>query len=590
MKKKSPKSIRTQLVTSNIVAITLMVALISVCVYFGATRLQIQNAQRLNSELVETMGKSFDGTEKAFKHIINYITISHELDEALKKEHKTHEEFSESNVLIKKAITDKSILFNELEGWYIYDNTGELRAHQRKKYNKQEADILYPNMDIAWFSDTGKITSFVMDGRLVFTRKIISFTTLEDLGYFVAIYDSELLKQKLGTILGSDKRFAVIFDTSGSIMVHNNPSNETMKYITDNMDFSTVGKSQIAHIPELGKTIVDQYISPSSGWRLVSAVSLKEITRFSDLMLVIIITSGFLGLLFGTAMQNFASQHIIEPINGMVNVVNKVEQGDYSQQIPPQQSRELGILAVSFNQLVKTTDILINQVLRHEIMYRDMQLEALQAQIRPHILYNMLECINWLAEFGRKDDIRRVTIAFSNLMKSIASGEKYVSIDEELSYTEDFLAIYQILLVDKLTYEINRGSKSFGDAKIPRLSIQPLVENAVIHGIKKSSEKGMITVNVVPSEEGIIISVIDNGIGIDEQVVEKINNYAMLPDEKQTTDFGIGLRNVIDRLWLVYQGKSRFSVTSSPGWGTSIDMLIPLEEEGENELLGNYPG
>ncbi len=577
-------SIHTQMIASNIIIITLLVALIGASVYAGATWLQIRNSQRLNNELVAAKGKNFDETSRAFKRTINYLTITNELDYALNLKTTDRESLNLANRAIKKAITDKSIFFDEIYGWYLFDADHNLRAHQHKRYNKGEQDVIFPQMDESWFDPSGQIRSFVLDGRLLYTRKIVSFKNLEELGYFVAIYDNSYLHQQLSTILASEKQFAIVFDAYGSLIVHNYTDNDTMNFILEQVDFSTMENSQIVKIPELGKTIVAQYISPYNHWRLVLAVSLKEITQFSDLLLLIILVIGCFGLLFGIITQMVNSRHIIKPLSHMVNVVNKVEQGDYSQRLGPQQSEEMEILASSFNQLIKTTDNLINQVLRHEIKYRDMQLEAMQAQIRPHILYNTLECINWLAEFGRKEDIRKVTIAFSNIMQSLAKGEKFITVREELSYTEDFLAIYKILLEDKFSYTIHSQSLACDDVIIPRLTIQPLVENAVLHGIKKSREKGKVTVSLVSTPEGILISVIDDGVGMEDSVVKRINHYAELPDESLTTNFGMGLRNVIDRLWLVYRGKSRFSVTSSPGWGTTIDVFIPLKES-EHELF-----
>ncbi len=586
---KKIRSIHTQMIASNALIITMLVALIGASVYFGATWLQIRNSQRLNNDLVEAKGKNFDETSRAFKRTINYLTISNELDQALNMEITDSISLDTANRAIKKAITDKSIFFDEIYGWYLYDADHHLRAHQRKRYNKGEKDILFPEMEESWFDPTGQIRSFMLDGRLVYTRKIISYKNLKELGYFIAIYDSDYLDQQLSTILASEKQFAAVFDEYGSLVVHNYPDDATMKFILEEVDFSEVENSQIVKIPKLGRTIVTQYISSYNNWRLVLAVSVKEITQLSDLLLLIIIVVGCFGLLFGNITQVVNSRHIVKPLSHMVQVVNKVEQGDYSQRIPPQPSEEMDILASSFNQMIITTDNLINQVLRHEIKYRDMQLEAMQAQIRPHILYNTLECINWLAEFGRKEDIRKVTIAFSNIMQSLAKGEKFITVREELSYTEDFLAIYKILLEDKFSYSINSQNIPLDDVIIPRLTIQPLVENAVLHGIKKSSEKGKVTVSLASTPDGILISVIDDGVGMDEETVRSINRYAETPDESLTTNFGLGLRNVIDRLWLVYQGKSRFSVTSSLGWGTTIDVFIPLKED-DNELFRDHFG
>ena len=229
------------------------------------------------------------------------------------------------------------------------------------------------------------------------------------------------------------------------------------------------------------------------------------------------------------------------------------------------------------NHMNDQINILINQVLKGEIQYKDMQLQALQAQINPHFLYNTLECINSLAQLGRKEEVRTVTVAFSDITKSLLAEAKEVTIENELKYVEDFLKIYQIMLGNKLKYtiEIQAGLEKI---MIPRMTVQPFVENAVLHGIKPCGREGTISVSVVLADAGILISVNDDGKGIEQERLESIEQYIDgLGLSGSSERIGVGMKNVIRRIRLYYGEDAGIHVSSFPDMGTTIDLMLPAE-------------
>ena len=282
-------------------------------------------------------------------------------------------------------------------------------------------------------------------------------------------------------------------------------------------------------------------------------------------------------------MQWILARRITQPLDDIVKSIVDANIGDYSNKVSVNTGDEMEVLASTYNNLIKQTDTLVNQVLKGEIEYRNAQIQALQSQINPHLLFNTLECINWLAEYGRKDDIRQVTTSFSKIMKAMMSGPQMVTLGQELELVRDFLVIYKIFLMDKLEYVIDVPTDLL-ELPVPRLMIQPLVENAVVHGIKESINGGNINIIAASTVEGITISIIDDGAGMKEDCVKAVNDYfAGTASQEQKDMIGVGFKNVIDRIHLIYGSKAKLYLSSSPDWGTIIQLDITEEDEDVEE-------
>ena len=192
-------------------------------------------------------------------------------------------------------------------------------------------------------------------------------------------------------------------------------------------------------------------------------------------------------------------------------------------------------------------------------------------------MYNTLECINALSQLDRKDDVRVVTGAFARLMKTKMSDRRFTTVREELACVEDFLQIYKVMQGEDLEYSI-RMDAACADCAIPSLMIQPIVENAVLHGIVPSARKGACTVEVCMEEGLLHISVSDDGVGFLPDPWAAANAYLAgeaTPEQKEL--LGIGMKNVIDRIRFVYGARGRIILLSDREWGTTFDFFLPGE-------------
>ena len=213
---------------------------------------------------------------------------------------------------------------------------------------------------------------------------------------------------------------------------------------------------------------------------------------------------------------------------------------------------------------------------------RKSELRALQAQINPHFLYNTLDSIIWMAEWGKTKEVVLMTSSLAKLLRqSISNQNELVRVEEEVEYTRSYLTIQKMRYKDKLEYDIQVSPEALGQ-KIPKLVLQPLVENAIYHGIKYKEGKGVVRIEGWLERKELILRILDDGIGMTEEQLEKIF-------EKRETDIkknGVGVLNVHERIQLYYGKDYGLRFSSTLGEGTAVEVHIPCEEGGRQAEHG----
>ncbi len=571
-------SIRAKLSISSTLVILLLIVLLEICVSTVVTQLQYADAIQVNRELVDSMGTSFDNIVNAFKRQINFVTYNSEFQEELQIVPTDAASLSTHINDLRSVMVLQVLAMSEVEGAYLYDTDGELITFWQKHYRTGDPFIILSDMDSSLFAENGKITSAIQGARLTFNRTIRDKSSLKCIGYISFIYDQDALQKQINTFINTDTRFVIVLNEENEVIAHNGKSAETLQSAIEQSLTIAPNESETLNVTGIGKALVSNYLCKSENWRIICVVAREQLIRSQSLTRQFILLLGILSIAIAVGVQTVTSRRIVKPIKKIVDTVHRVEAGDYSTPADVETNDEIKYLADSVNSMIHKTDVLINQNLRGEIRFRDAQLIALQAQINPHFLYNTLECINILAQMGRKEDVRRVTLAFSNMMKSLISSRKMVTIQEELDYSKELIEIYQVLLGDRLvcSFEVD---PEFASVEIPRLMIQPIIENAVLHGIKPSQRKGHLNVGVSLSERGILLFVSDDGCGIPADQVAAILSYYRNPGEENKEEIGFGLRNVIDRIKLLYGDAASFSIQSSVNWGTTVHITIPYGQE-----------
>lgn len=282
-------------------------------------------------------------------------------------------------------------------------------------------------------------------------------------------------------------------------------------------------------------------------------------------------------LLLLSFLSYFIPLSIIRPIRRLGEVTDQVARGNLSIRSDVKAGAEVGMLSESLNSMIDKINELLEQVKIEQIQLRKAEFELLQSQINPHFLYNTLDAIIWLAEAGEQKKVVNMVGSLSDFFRaSLNQGKDIISLKEELNHVRSYLEIQQVRYQDILQYEINIP-KELEQCLIPKITIQPLVENALYHGIKNKRGQGKIIISGSKDSEGAVIRVFDNGIGIKKErlneIVRGITNKTPMKNEIY------GLYNVNERIRLNFGEKYGISIESSYGEGTTAIILLPCAEE-----------
>ena len=232
-------------------------------------------------------------------------------------------------------------------------------------------------------------------------------------------------------------------------------------------------------------------------------------------------------------------------------------------------------LAEVYNEMMGRIDNLIDTVYSKELLLKSAEIKAFQAQINPHFLYNTLDCINGLVEMNRPDDIKKTVTALASIMRMSIKGAEILTVRENLSYTEQYMYIEKIRYGDKLLF-LSEIPESMMDYYMPKLIIQPLLENSIVHGISELLGKGMIGLFGREEEDAITFTVKDNGKGIPQNVIDLIDSRQSSQEaEEQFSRESIGLQNIQSRIQLMYGKEYGLAIKNIPAGGSSVTIRLP---------------
>lgn len=275
-------------------------------------------------------------------------------------------------------------------------------------------------------------------------------------------------------------------------------------------------------------------------------------------------------------LSSFMARSVSKPIEELCLVTEQAAAGDFGARAEGSAGDEIAVLSDSFNSMIGKIGDLVENIRQEQLRLRDTELKLLQAQINPHFLYNTLDTIVWLAEDKQNDQVVTMVTALSEFFRTtLSEGRDFITIREEETHIRSYLQIQQLRYRDILEYEIHIPEElSF--YKIMKLTVQPLVENALYHGIKNKRGMGRIVVTAALEGEKVRISVEDNGIGMTPEALEELLLKIEQPAESRLG--GFGLANVNERIRLNYGPEYGLSLESVYGKGTRAQVTVPAEK------------
>ena len=309
-----------------------------------------------------------------------------------------------------------------------------------------------------------------------------------------------------------------------------------------------------------------------TGWKTYSVVAVQDIfpqaAQLRGTIAMIVMLAVFAGLVAVTVL----SCSITAPIRELSNAMKQVEQENFDIEIQSRRKDEIGHLITSFHYMVGKIRQLICEVYQKKIEQKNAEIRALQAQINPHFLYNTLDSINWMLIERDEQDISDVVISLGEILRYAVGGQNHlVPLGSEARYIESYLFIQKNRLEDRLNYQWELAEDTL-DVLVPRLIMQPIVENAVIHGIEPLKKGGVILMKAWIEKEMLLIRVTDNGRGMNQEELEALREKISGTDEIEN----IGMRNIQRRMELTYGQEQAMEIQSVQGEGTTITLRMKV--------------
>lgn len=471
---------------------------------------------------------------------------------------------------ISSVITDNNPeifsvkLFNEYGDLYInnaiYTNTleevkayaGSIRGYAREYHGKL---VICRNPNTPYF---------VTVARTVYVPTLKESN--HEIGFLMLDIAMDSLKKDIQMQQNADSIFLLLTDRDGKILVNGTNlddheceellnANKTKKYLID--------KVQLAYSDCYVTSIINE------------SLLFRDTHRLFQLEACVMLLSIF--IIIGAIL--YAGNMISIQVQAFIQKLNETSEIDKNAYIEVQSQDEFKELGDVYNRMLSRIDHLIQTVYVNELLTKNAQLETLQAQINPHFLYNTLDCINSLVEFNEKENVQKVVTSLASIMKMSIKSSTFITLEEDISYINQYVFIQKMRFQDRLLFLVEIPEHLY-QYYVPKLILQPIVENAIVHGVEEISETGMIGIIGSEDKENLYISIKDNGNGIPEEIIRQLQQ---MDDRSRLSTQHIGIFNIQKKLQILYGQKYGLKISTLKPHGTNVTICIPKSTEPGKE-------
>lgn len=419
------------------------------------------------------------------------------------------------------------------------------------------------------YEDQGVI-SIMAAVRQQITHEVIGFITVDLDDSFIKTFCDQVKIGKTGF-------FYILDQHSNPIYVPPIDSADWNIIRKTKLPFSDQPDGFVLRTDKLPRFIVHT-ASLYTGWTIIGIAPLQEIVAEANSIRQLIIVSVVLSIVFAITLHYLLTKRLTRPIQLLQHKMRLTASGYLEAKVKPVGTDEIADLGQSFNIMVEKIKELLEQSIRKQQQLQKAELRTLQAQINPHFLYNTLDSIIWMAEAGKNDAVIQLVKALSDLFRiSLNKGRDWVMIHTELAHAQSYLVIQQMRYRDILEYRVEVDPEIL-EYPILNMTLQPLIENALYHGIKNKRGKGLIIIGGYMEDSAVILTVKDNGIGISTErlaLLKQQLEHPLQSEEEEPTGGGFGLQNVHQRLRLYFGSEYGVLLESIAGTGTTISVRIP---------------
>lgn len=542
------------LVISSLVPMT-MLALYS---HNSMSRLVRHNEVEDTSSILEQTRESIDSQIEVYTGLINYLTYSPDIEEVInEKNMDNYVAYAKYTQIVDPLLTVPKSYHDAINQIQIFADSIKVR-HEYTLVPMDEigqewwSSQLNDEVQVQWLVNTEKpeiaAVRNIYDGR---NRTAVLCITLDYNKIFKPL--KNIISEESGTM---------VLDQSQNIVYRD-------ENIQDN-DLADLRESD-----KILEQIRKEYVavnstSQNTGWKFYLYKTKKSVEKsvYQMLLAEIPLIAGCVLIIFILGMA--FSRLFTRKIEMLTENMDQVNHGSREVTVTSDAEDEVGVLIRSFRRMMGEIDRLISEVYENKIALKEFELKALTAQINPHFLYNSLSIINWMAIKSGQKEISKVTLDLSTFYRTaLSKGEDMVTVENCIRNIEAYLSIQLVMHDNDFTVEWKIDSQVKAE-KVPKLILQPVVENALEHGldVKEEGDK-ILQLSFLDAGDAVLLRVEDNGMGMEQSVAESLVTYQAE---------GYGLKNVNDRICLLYGEEYKIRITSSVGKGTVVEMRIPKGE------------
>ncbi len=418
--------------------------------------------------------------------------------------------------------------------------------------------------------------------KLVLYREIYDLALKTPLGYLVIGTDADIYTNVCKNAVQQEKEGILVLSPQGEeLLRYGEVNEEIVSYLQSKEMISTDYRKRESHVT-YGAYHVYSSQNTKNGFivcKMVpkdSFISYWQAIAFQPLLLLL----GFLGGLLPVLV--FVSNIISKPLRKVCEAMGMFKNGDFDQQVEVNTQDEVGEVAACFNQMVLDIKSLIDNNYVMALREKESELMALQAQINPHFLYNTLDSLYWQAQNAGNEEIAEDILALSNLFRLVlGQGKGIITVADEKALITQYLQIQKMRFSKLLDYSIEI-EEEIGNVEIPKLILQPFVENAVVHGFENAGKACCLTVKGYIKGNTIEFVIRDTGVGMTAEQIEEIWRGETNNRQSSQKIGRYAIKNVRERLQLRYREEFRLVIESEPGCGTVVTIQIPRGDLGVN--------
>jgi two-component system sensor histidine kinase YesM len=396
--------------------------------------------------------------------------------------------------------------------------------------------------------------------------------TLKTIGQQVVYFSTNGIWKILQNDKDELKGMILVLAPDGGVLFDS--SNQYVGKLYPHMDqinamYENGGSSQGDYVTKLTQS--------KGNFSTVSIIPRQELDASSKKIGSMIFLISAICIFFAILIPFLVVMSVAKRTNQIIRFTRKVKQGDLSVRIPDVREDEIGQISRSFNEMIEELNLYIDRVYKANIKQKQTELTALQARVNPHFLYNTLEVIRMRAISQGAHDVGEMIYSLSALFRSFVQQKKIYTLKHELEACRLYLELFQIRYKDKFTYAMD-WDRRLGSVRVMKMSLQPIIENYIVHGLRSESSDNELHIRVKQVEAFLHVQIEDNGNGISPQ---RLNELTLFLQDEELEGESFGLRSINQRLKLLYGSEYGVKLHSQPGQGTIIDIWMPIESEGE---------